>query len=124
MIQKGTYLNVVDNSGIKQIGCLHIVGGYRKRYAKFGELILASIKSLRIKQNIKLKKGNIVKALIVRTKVFHKSANSSTLFFRNSAVLLTNQNKFYGNKIFGAISKEFRKTKYLKLLSLASGIIK
>lgn len=124
MIQKGSYLNVVDNSGVKQISCLHIVGGYRKRYAKLGDLIIASVKSIRFKEDMKVKKGSVVKALVIKTKIFNKILNSPTKFFHNSAVLLTNQNKFYGNKIFGALSKNFRYTKYSKVISLASGIIK
>lgn len=127
MIQKGTYLNVVDNSGVKQIACIHVVGGYRKRYAKLGDLIIASVKSVRFKEDMKVKKGSVVKALVVKTKNFselQKKIKIPVKFFDNSAILLSNQNKFYGSKIFGAVQKNFRYTKFSKVISLSSGVIK
>lgn len=127
MIQKGTYLNVIDNSGAKQIACLHVIGGYRKRYAGLGDLIIASVKSIRFKEGMKIKKGSVVKALIVRTKIFNKlkkEINTPVKFFNNAAVLLTNQHKFYGTKIFGAVQKTFRYTRFSKVISLSFGFIK
>jgi large subunit ribosomal protein L14 len=127
MVQKGSYLNVIDNSGVKQICCIHLVGGYRKRYAQLGDLIIASVKSIRFKDEMKLKKGDIVTALVLRTKVFRSvkmPVESSHMFYENAAVLLNNKNKPYGTRIFGGIQKHFRYTKYSKLLSLSSGIIK
>lgn len=127
MIQKGTYLNVIDNSGVKQICCIHVSGGYRKRYAKLGELIVASVKSIRFKENMKVKKGSVVKALIVRSKIMgslKKGVSSSVKYFENGAVLLSNNNKLIGTRIFGGIRKEFRYTKFSKIIALSSGYIK
>lgn len=127
MIQKGTYLRVIDNSGVKRIACIHIVGGYRKRCAKIGDLIIASIKSIRFKENMKVKKGGIVKALIVRTKTFSSLKRKKTVLTKhqsNAAILLTNQYKLIGTRIFGGILKDFRYTRFSKIVSLSSGFIK
>ena len=127
MIQKGTYLKVIDNSGAKKASCIHVVGGYRKRYGKTGDIIVVSIKSLRSKRRevSKIKKGDVVKALIVQTKVYHPSySNEIVSFFENSVVLLNNQNKLLGTRVFGPIQNTFRYTKYLRILSLSSGVIK
>lgn len=127
MIQKGTYFKVVDNSGAKKACCIHISGGYRKRYGKTGDVVVVSIKSLRAKRRevSKIKKGDVLKALIVKTKVFRPSySQESVSFFENSVVLLNNQNKLIGTRVFGPIEKTFRYTKYLRILSLASGVIK
>jgi|JI91814CRNA_FD_contig_81_421020_length_737_multi_5_in_0_out_0_1 large subunit ribosomal protein L14 len=127
MIQKGTYFKVVDNSGAKKACCIHVSGGYRKRYGKTGDVIVVSIKSLRAKRRevSKIKKGDVVKALIVKTKVFRPSySNEAVSFFENSVVLLNPQNKLLGTRIFGPIEKFFRYTKYLRILSLASGVLK
>lgn len=127
MIQKGSYLNVIDNSGVKQICCIHIIGGYRKRYAYLGDIVVASVKHVRFKEEIKLKKGDIVKALIVRTKVLSTlklPVNASHQFSENGAVLLNTKYKPYGTRIFGGLQKSFRYTKHSKILSLSSGLIK
>jgi large subunit ribosomal protein L14 len=127
MIQKGTYFKVVDNSGAKKACCIHVSGGYRKRYGKTGDVVVVSIKSLRAKRRevSKIKKGDVLKALIVKTKVFRPSySQESVSFFENSVVLLNNQNKLIGTRVFGPIEKTFRYTKYLRILSLASGVIK
>ncbi len=127
MIQKGTYFKVVDNSGAKKACCIHVSGGYRKRYGKTGDVVVVSIKSLRAKRRevSKIKKGDVLKALIVKTKVFRPSYSQESIsFFENSVVLLNNQNKLIGTRVFGPIEKTFRYTKYLRILSLASGVIK
>ncbi len=127
MIQKGTYFKVVDNSGAKKACCIHVSGGYRKRYGKTGDVVVVSIKSLRAKRRevSKIKKGDVLKALIVKTKVFRPSySQESVSFFENAVVLLNNQNKLIGTRVFGPIEKTFRYTKYLRILSLASGVIK
>lgn len=127
MIQKGSYLNVIDNSGVKQIACIHVFGGYRKRYAKSGDLIMASIKSIKYKQNIKLKKGDVVRAVVVKTKVFSflkKEIKTPIKFFENGAIILSNKNKLIGTRIFGGVNKQFRYTRYCKILSMSSGFIK
>lgn len=127
MIQKGTFLKVIDNSGAKQVCCIHIIKGYRKRYAFSGDLVVVSVKSLRSKRRLfsRIKKGEVVKALIIRTKRNLISYSSDSLeFFENSVILLNAQNKLIGTRIFGAIPKSFRNTKYLRIMSLASGFIK
>ncbi|HNF30084.1 MAG TPA: 50S ribosomal protein L14 [Chitinophagaceae bacterium] len=127
MIQKGSYFRVIDNSGAKKACCIHVLGGYRKRYGKTGDIVVVSIKSLRTKrrETSKIKKGDVTKALIVKTKVYRPSYSQECVsFFENSVVLLNNQNKLLGTRIFGPVQKEFRYTKYLRILSLASGVIK
>ena len=127
MVQKGTFLKVIDNSGAKKVCCIHIVKGYRKRYAFIGDLVIVSVKSLRSKRRLfsRIKKGEVLKALIIRTKRNLASYSSESLeFFENSVILLNAQNKLIGTRIFGAIPKFFRNTKYLRIMSLASGFIK
>lgn len=124
MIQNGTYLNIVDNSGAKVACCIKVMIGYKRRYARIGDLVMISIKSLRTKRRFssKTKKGEVYRALLIRAKVNKVSYNGDfNSFFENSAVLLTKQNKLLGTRIFGSISKSFRYTKYLKLLSLSAG---
>jgi len=126
MIQSGTYLNIVDNSGARIAFCIKVLSGYRRRYAYTGDVITISIKSLRSKRRAssKTKKGEIHKALIIRTKIQKKIFSGDKLqFTENSAVLLHKQNKFLGTRIFGSVPKLFRFTKYLKIISLSSGIV-
>jgi len=102
MIQKGTYLNVIDNSGVKKICCIYVGKGYRKRYANIGDVIVASVKSLRFKVNLKLKKGSIIKAVVVRNKLF-SSLKKTTLPIRyteNAAVILNIKKKIFRNQNF------------------------
>ena len=127
MIQKGTYLNVIDNSGAKEVCCIHVLNGYRKRYAALGDTIVVSIKSLRVKRrsHAKIKKGEVLKALIVRTKTSIKSYSLEQLnFLENSAILLSKQDKLLGTRVFGSIPNTFRYTRFLRIISLASGFIK
>lgn len=126
MIQKGTFLRVIDNSGVKQISCIHVIGGYRKRYAQLGDLIIASVKSIRYKENMKVKKGAVVKALIVRTKLFMPLKRQTTHLIKhqqNAAIIITNQHKLIGTRIFGGVLKEFRYTRFSRILSLSAGYI-
>ena len=126
MIQSGTFLNVVDNSGAKTVACIKILSGYRSRYASVGQVILVSIKSLRSKRRAssKIKKGEIYNALIVRTLAPMKSFQGDSFkFFTNSVVLLSKQNKFLGTRVFGIVPKSLRYTKFLKVLSLSPGCI-
>lgn len=124
MIQKGTYVNVVDNSGAKFAMCIHLYGGYQKKYAKVGDVILVTIKSIKKKrlEDLKIKKGETSKAFIVSTKVKSK-LNRKAIFLQNSVVLLTNQDKYLGTRIFIPLFKSFRYTKYLKALSMSAGVL-
>lgn len=126
MIQKGSYLNVIDNSGAKKVCCIEVLCGYRRRYAELGDIILVSIKSLRKKRKkqSKVKKGSIMKALIVRTQRPYVSKNFVYFIFNsNSVIIINKQNKFVGTRIFGPILYSFKYTRFWKLISLSSGIL-
>ena len=124
MIQKGSKLCVIDNSGARFVSCIHVSGGYRRRYAFTGDTIVVSVKKLRNQRKLlsKVKKGEIIKALIIRTKTGLKSYSAEHLTFKeNSVVLFSKQNKLIGTRLFGTIPSHFRYTRHLKLVSLASG---
>lgn len=127
MIQIGTQLKVIDNSGSKTAVCFKIIFGYKKRYAFIGNLIMVSIKKLRNKRRSisKTKKGEVHIGLVVRTKNSVKYFNGDNLnFFENSIVLLNKKNKLIGTKIFGSVPIFLRYTKFLKIASLSSGFCK
>lgn len=124
MIQKGSYLNVIDNSGARKAICIQVLSGYRHRYAYIGNILIVSVRSLRAKRRVfsKVKKGSIYTALLVRTKKVKKFfSGDSTTFLENSIILLNKQKKLLGTRIFGALPKYFRNTKFLKILSLSFG---
>jgi large subunit ribosomal protein L14 len=124
MIQQGSYLEVIDNSGAKKVMCIKIINtGYKQRYARVGSLILISVKSTRSSKILKVKKGDMYKALIVRTKAksFSKVYNFKQNF-ENAAVLLNKQYKLLGTRIFGKIPKQLKFSKFLKLTTLSSGL--
>ena len=126
MIQVGTVLNVIDNSGARKVICIKVITGYKRRYAFIGDLIMVSIRNLRTKRKStsKVKKSEIYRALVVRTKDSVKQFSGENIkFFENSVVLLSKQNKFIGTRIFGALPASFRYTKYLRVLSLSNGTI-
>ena len=126
MIQVGTVLNVSDNSGARKVYCIRVLNGSRKKYARLGNLILVVVKSLRKKRKSlsKVKKGDIFRALIVRTRTKSISKISDSFsFLENSVVLLTGQNKFVGTRILGSLPKNFRITSYMRLLSLCGGSV-
>jgi len=126
MIQNNTVLHIIDNSGAKIAECIKVYSGYKRRYAAAGDTILVTIKSLRSKRRSisKIKKGELYKALVIRTKSKKTLANGDSISFKeNSAILLTKQNKFVGTRIFGAVPKVFKKTKFFKLITLSSGLI-
>ena len=125
MIQIGTYINIIDNSGAKIVVCLHILNRDKSKYAQIGDTVLVSIKQLRLKRRntSKVKKGEIHKALIMRTKCFLKKFSGSSLkFFENAAVLINTQNKLIGTRIFGTTLKIFRYSKFLRVISLSIGV--
>ena len=126
MILIGSYLNVIDNSGAKKVACIKIDTSCKKRYAFSGDTILVTVKSLRSKRRVfsKVKKGELFNALIIRTKNHKKDFfNNKFSFLQNSVVLLTRQKKLIGTRIFGGVPKFFRFTKYMKLMSLSSGVL-
>ena len=123
MIQIQTKLTINDNSGIKIGQCIKI---YKKRIGKIGDTVLISAKKLRLnqKKKIKIVKGDLFKALIIHTKYQKISTIGNLLKFdKNSIIILNNQNKPLGTRIFGPITSEFRKQKHFKILSLASNIL-
>ena len=126
MIQVGSSLNIIDNSGAKIGSCIKIITKYKAQYAGVGDTILVSIKKVRKKRRaiIKMTKGKLFKALILRVKINNKKKNGNTYkFLENSAILLTKQNKLVGTRILGLITKDFRYTKFTRLLILSAGVI-
>ena len=126
MIQIGSSLNIIDNSGAKTGFCIRVITGYKAKYAGIGDTILVSIKKVRKKRRdtIKMTKGKIFKALILRVKVGTKNpTGNSYKFLENAAILMTKQNKLIGTRILGLITKDFRYTKFTRLLILSAGIV-
>ena len=125
MIQKGTFLKVIDNSGAKDVCCIRIVSNKKHRYAYTGDILLVSVKKLRAKRRFasKVKKGQLIRALVVRTKKKNSYFSGDDLsFFENSVVLLKNNNKLIGTRIFGLLPRLLRYSQYMRLLSLCAGI--
>ena len=126
MIKVGTMVKVVDNTGAKTARCLKVQPGYKRDHVAMGDIIVVSIQSLRTKRRdaIKLKRGEIYKALVLRVK-FRKFLFSGDSFFYNempSVILLTKQKKILGTRVFGSTPKLFRFSNYLKIMSLSYGI--
>lgn len=124
MIQVGTSLKVIDNSGAKKILCLKVYNGYKRRYAVVGDVILISVKTLRKRRRFasKVKKGGMHKALIVRTRDSLRTHSCDLMSFAdNAAVLITPKNKLVGTRIFGSLPKSLRFTKFLRLVSISAG---
>lgn len=122
MIQAQTRLKVADNSGAKEIMCIHVPGSTRRRYAGMGDVIVASVKQAIPNSNVK--KGKVVKAVIVRVrKVIGRPDGSHIRFDDNAAVILDNQNNPVGTRVFGPVGRELRERKYLKIVSLAPEVL-
>lgn len=125
MIQQQTILKVSDNSGAKTAKCIKILGGFKKRFAITGDIIVVSIKQLRnkSKKTSKVKKGEIYKALIIRTKNRIKSKKGTFTTFNDNAISLINkQNNPVATRIIGPVSKTL-KTKYIKFASISTGTL-
>ena len=127
MIQNSTILNVVDNSGAKTAICIKVGKGFNKRYAVAGDIILVSIKTLRHKRKSQAKvlKGDICKALVLRTKtkINYLKNTDNFSFLENSVILLNLQKKFLFSRIFGPVPYFLRYSKFMKIISVASGVI-
>jgi large subunit ribosomal protein L14 len=122
MIQQQTRLKVADNSGAKEVMCIKVLGGSRRRYASLGDIIVASVKEA-IPQS-KVKKGDVVRCVVVRTKRTHKRVDGSSIRFdENSAVILNNQNEPVGTRIFGPVARELRAKNFMKIVSLAPEVL-
>jgi large subunit ribosomal protein L14 len=125
MIQVGTSLKVIDNSGAREVGCIGVLAGYRQRYAYTGDVVTVSVKKLRTRRRSfsKVKKGDVLKALLVRVKNPLKTKHGALSFFENSVVLINQQGKLIGTRVFGALPKYLRYTKHMRLVSLAAGLV-
>jgi large subunit ribosomal protein L14 len=122
MIQPETRLSVADNSGAKQVACIKVLGGSRRRYASLGDVIVVSVKEAL--PNSKVKKGDKAKAVIVRTvKEVGRQDGSYIKFDDNSAVLINKDKEPVGTRIFGPVARELRAKRFTKIVSLAPEVI-
>ncbi len=122
MIQEETNLVVADNSGAKKVRCIRVLGGSNRRYASLGDVIVVSVKSAIPGGNVK--KGEVSKAVIVRTKKEVRRTDGSYIRFdENAAVLLNAQGEPKGTRIFGPVARELRDKKFMKIISLAPEVI-
>ena len=122
MIQTQTRLDVADNSGARSVMCIKVLGGTRRRYASIGDVIVITIKDA--SPNSKVKKGDVMKAVIVRVKKeINRKDGTYIRFDTNSAVLINNQNEPVGTRIFGPVARELRAKNFMKIISLAPEVI-
>jgi len=122
MIQPYTRLRVADNTGAKSIMCINVPGGTRKRYARVGDIIVASVKEAT--PGGAVKKGDVVRAVVVRTaKPYRRPDGSYIRFDENAAVILTDRNNPKGTRIFGPVARELRDKNFMKILSLAPEVL-
>ncbi len=122
MVQMQTVLDVADNSGAKKVMCIKVLGGSKRKYASIGDVIVVSIREA-IPQ-AKVKKGDVAKAVIVRTKKEIARADGTYIRFDgNSAVLINKDNEPIGTRIFGPVARELRAKKFMKIISLAPEVL-
>lgn len=122
MIQQESRLNVADNSGAKEVLCIKVLGGTRKRYATIGDKIVVTVKHALPSGNIK--KGTVAKAVVVRTKKeIRRNDGSYIRFDDNAVVLLNNAGEISGTRIFGPVARELREKQYMKIVSLAPEVL-
>src|SRR5690554_4881491 len=122
MIQQESRLKVADNSGAKEVLCIRVLGGTRKRYASIGDKIVVSVKEAMPNANVK--KGQVTKGVIVRTKKEINRADGSYIRFDdNAVVLLTENGEMRGTRIFGPVGRELRDKQYMKIVSLAPEVL-
>jgi len=122
MIQPNTRLKVADNTGARQIMCIGLLGGTGKKYARVGDIIVASVK--KAIPGGAVKKGEVVRAVVIRvTKTYQRPDGSSIRFDENAAVILTDKNEPKGTRIFGPVAREMRDKKFTKIISLAPEVL-
>ncbi len=122
MIQTETKLKVADNSGAKLLSCIKVLGGSKRRYANVGDIIVVSVKEAM--PNSKVKKGDVVKAVVVRTvKGARRPDGTYIKFDDNSAVLINQQREPIGTRIFGPVARELRAKNFMKIISLAPEVL-
>ena len=122
MIQQETRLNVADNSGAKEVLCIRVLGGTKRRYASVGDKIVVSVKSA--VSSSAVKKGTVSQAVVVRTKKEVRRKDGSYIRFEdNAAVLLNEQSEPRGTRIFGPVARELREKQFMKIVSLAPEVL-
>ena len=122
MIQTRTVLDVADNSGARKVQCIKVLGGSKRKYASIGDIIVVSVKEAI--PNAKVKKGEVMKAVVVRTaKEIGRTDGTYIRFDNNSAVLIDNQKEPVGTRIFGPVARELRAKKFMKIISLAPEVL-
>jgi len=122
MIQMGTKLDVADNSGARRIACIHMRGGSAGQYGGLGDVITASVKEATPDGTIK--KGEVVKAVIVRTRKAKRRRDGSYIRFdTNSAVIIDDANEPVGTRVFGPVARELREKRFMKIISLAQEVL-
>ena len=122
MIQMKTLLNVADNSGAKQVQCIKVLGGSRRKYARIGDIIVVAVKDAL--PNAAIKKGGIEKAVVVRTrKEYHRPDGTFIRFDDNACVVIDANNNPKGKRIFGPVARELRDKDFMKIVSLAPEVL-
>lgn len=122
MIQMQSRLNVADNTGARELMCVKVLGGSRQRYAGLGDIVVCSVKN--VIAGSALKKGTVVRAVIVRTKKSTRRPDGSYVRFdSNAAVIVDNDGNPRGTRIFGAVARELRDRRFMKIVSLASEVV-
>ena len=122
MIQQYSRLKVADNSGARQIMCIQVLGGTRRRYARVGDIIVGSVKQAQ--PGAAVKKGDVVRAVIVRTaKGWQRDDGTSIRFDDNAAVILADRENPRGTRIFGPVARELRERRFMKIVSLAPEVV-
>ena len=122
MIQVETNLEVADNSGARRVQCIKVLGGSKRRYASVGDVIVVSIKEAIPRGRVK--KGDVVQAVVVRTaKDIRRADGTAIRFDNNAAVLINKQGEPIGTRIFGPVTRELRAKKYMKIISLAPEVL-
>jgi len=122
MIQTESILNVADNSGAKKVMCIKVLGDSRRRYARVGDLISASVKTAIPGGNVK--KGDVVQAVIVRTKKEYRRKDGSYIRFdENAAVIINKEQEPVGSRIFGPVARELREKNFMRIVSLAPEVL-
>ncbi len=122
MIQMQTDLDVADNSGARRVQCIKVLGGAKRRYAGVGDIIVVSVKEAIPRGRVK--KGDIRKAVVVRTaKEVHRADGTTIRFDRSAAVILSNNNEPLGTRIFGPVVRELRAKNFMKIISLAPEVL-
>jgi large subunit ribosomal protein L14 len=122
MIQTQTMLSVADNSGARRVSCIRVVGASNKRYANIGDVIVANIKEAI--PDSKVKKGEVVRAVVVRTVKSTKRTDGSCIRFdENSVVLINKDNEPIGTRIFGPVARELRAKRFMRIISLAPEVL-